>query len=151
MNGGPLRTVAVVGDGVAGWLAAAAFARRVAGVRVALVPGGRAGLADRLGGTTPAVHDFHHDLRIDTRDLIVRTGAALRDHPRGDYALSTKVGRYLRPSITEFGATFPPAVLRELLIEAGGAEVNVKLLSLGGGLVRGLLVPLSDSLGLMPQ
>ncbi|MGY2736967.1 tryptophan 7-halogenase [Sphingomonas sp. UYP23] len=78
MSGGPLRTVAVVGDGVAGWLAAVAFARRIPGVRVALVAGGRAGLADRLGGTTPAVHDFHHDLRIDTRRLIVRTGAALR-------------------------------------------------------------------------
>ena len=46
-----------------------------------------------------------------------------------------EVGRYLRPSITEFGATYPPAVLRELLIEAGGADVNVQLLSLGGGLV----------------
>ena len=46
-----------------------------------------------------------------------------------------EVGRYLRPSITEFGATYPPAVLRELLIEAGGADVHVQLLSLGGGLV----------------
>jgi D-threo-aldose 1-dehydrogenase len=28
----------------------------------------------------------------------LRTGSGLRDHPRTDYALSTKVGRYLRPS-----------------------------------------------------
>ncbi len=28
----------------------------------------------------------------------LRTGAGLRDHPRADYALSTKVGRWLRPS-----------------------------------------------------
>lgn len=28
----------------------------------------------------------------------LRTGAGLRDHPRTDYSLSTKVGRYLRPS-----------------------------------------------------
>ena len=28
----------------------------------------------------------------------LRTGAALRDHPRGEFALSTKVGRYLRPA-----------------------------------------------------
>jgi demethylmenaquinone methyltransferase / 2-methoxy-6-polyprenyl-1,4-benzoquinol methylase len=46
-----------------------------------------------------------------------------------------EVGRYLRPSVTAFGATYPPAALRELLVEAGGAEVHVRLLSLGGGLV----------------
>ena len=45
------------------------------------------------------------------------------------------VGRYLRPSITAFGAAYPPDVLRGLLVEAGGADVNVRLLSLGGGLV----------------
>ena len=78
MIDGPIRTIAVVGDGIAGWMAAAAFARRVPGARVALVPGGTPGLADRFGGTTPAAHDFHRDLRIDTRDLLVRTGGALR-------------------------------------------------------------------------
>jgi D-threo-aldose 1-dehydrogenase len=31
----------------------------------------------------------------------LRTGAALRDHPRGDFALSTKVGRWLRPASRE--------------------------------------------------
>lgn len=31
----------------------------------------------------------------------LRTGAGLRDHPRRDYALSTKVGRWLRPATTE--------------------------------------------------
>jgi D-threo-aldose 1-dehydrogenase len=31
----------------------------------------------------------------------LRTGAGLRDHPRPEYALSTKVGRWLRPSGTE--------------------------------------------------
>jgi D-threo-aldose 1-dehydrogenase len=31
----------------------------------------------------------------------LRVGAALRDHPRSDYALSTKVGRWLRPSSAE--------------------------------------------------
>jgi demethylmenaquinone methyltransferase/2-methoxy-6-polyprenyl-1,4-benzoquinol methylase len=46
-----------------------------------------------------------------------------------------EVGRYLRPSITAFGSIYPPAALRELLIEAGGADVHVRLLSLGGGLV----------------
>jgi len=46
-----------------------------------------------------------------------------------------EVGRYLRPSITAFDAAYPPAALRELLIEAGGANVNTRRLSLGGGLV----------------
>lgn len=31
----------------------------------------------------------------------LRTGAGLRDHARGDYALSTKVGRWLRPAAAE--------------------------------------------------
>ena len=31
----------------------------------------------------------------------LRTGAGLRDHPRADFALSTKVGRWLRPATTE--------------------------------------------------
>jgi demethylmenaquinone methyltransferase/2-methoxy-6-polyprenyl-1,4-benzoquinol methylase len=46
-----------------------------------------------------------------------------------------EVGRYLRPSITAFGATYPPVALRDLLIEAGGADVHIRLPSLGGGLV----------------
>ncbi len=31
----------------------------------------------------------------------LRTGSGLRDHPRAEYALSTKVGRYLRPATAE--------------------------------------------------
>jgi D-threo-aldose 1-dehydrogenase len=31
----------------------------------------------------------------------LRTGAGLRDHDRADFALSTKVGRWLRPAVTE--------------------------------------------------
>ena len=31
----------------------------------------------------------------------LRTGAGLRDHPRADFALSTKVGRTLRPSVAD--------------------------------------------------
>jgi demethylmenaquinone methyltransferase / 2-methoxy-6-polyprenyl-1,4-benzoquinol methylase len=46
-----------------------------------------------------------------------------------------EVGRYLRPSITAFDEAHPPAELRELLIEAGAANVNTRLMSLGGGLV----------------
>jgi demethylmenaquinone methyltransferase/2-methoxy-6-polyprenyl-1,4-benzoquinol methylase len=46
-----------------------------------------------------------------------------------------EVGRYLRPSITAFDAVYPPPALRELLLEAGAANVNTRRLSLGGGLV----------------
>jgi demethylmenaquinone methyltransferase / 2-methoxy-6-polyprenyl-1,4-benzoquinol methylase len=45
------------------------------------------------------------------------------------------VGRYLRPSILKFGAEYPPERLRRLLEDAGGANVHVQRLSLGGGLV----------------
>ena len=45
------------------------------------------------------------------------------------------VGRYLRPSITQFGEAYPPDALRDLLVEAGGAHVHTHLLSLGGGIV----------------
>jgi demethylmenaquinone methyltransferase/2-methoxy-6-polyprenyl-1,4-benzoquinol methylase len=46
-----------------------------------------------------------------------------------------EVGRYLRPSITAFDAVYPPPALRELLFEAGAANVNTRRMSLGGGLV----------------
>jgi demethylmenaquinone methyltransferase / 2-methoxy-6-polyprenyl-1,4-benzoquinol methylase len=45
------------------------------------------------------------------------------------------VGRYLRPSITDFSGKYPPEALRDLLTEAGGAHVHTHLLSLGGGIV----------------
>jgi len=46
-----------------------------------------------------------------------------------------EVGRYLRPSILAFDKAYPPPALRELLTRAGGANVNIRRLSLGGGLV----------------
>ena len=46
-----------------------------------------------------------------------------------------EVGRYLRPSIRKFGAEYPPEKLQQLLVDAGGADVHVQRLSLGGGLV----------------
>ena len=46
-----------------------------------------------------------------------------------------EVGRYLRPSISAFDKAYPPPALRELLTDAGGANVNTRQLSLGGGLV----------------
>ncbi|MDX6618281.1 MAG: demethylmenaquinone methyltransferase / 2-methoxy-6-polyprenyl,4-benzoquinol methylase [Gaiellales bacterium] len=46
-----------------------------------------------------------------------------------------EVGRYLRPSIRAFAAEYPPERLQQLLEDAGGAQVHVQRLSLGGGLV----------------
>ena len=47
----------------------------------------------------------------------------------------SEVGRYLRPSIRRFGAAYPPDALRAMLVEAGGANVQVQRMSLGGGIV----------------
>jgi demethylmenaquinone methyltransferase/2-methoxy-6-polyprenyl-1,4-benzoquinol methylase len=65
----------------------------------------------------------------------VYTGVGLRVLGRAVSPGWGEVGRYLRPSITAFGAAYPPAALRELLVEAGGDHVHTHLLSLGGGLV----------------
>ena len=46
-----------------------------------------------------------------------------------------EVGEFLGPSIREFGERFPPERLATLFAAAGLAEVHVRLLSLGGGLV----------------
>jgi demethylmenaquinone methyltransferase/2-methoxy-6-polyprenyl-1,4-benzoquinol methylase len=46
-----------------------------------------------------------------------------------------EVGRYLRPSIRTFGAEYPPERLRAMLTGAGGGDVHVQRLSLGGGIV----------------
>lgn len=46
-----------------------------------------------------------------------------------------EVGRYLRPSISAFAASYPPARLRSLCEEAGAVDVHVRRLSLGGGVV----------------
>ncbi len=75
-----IRTVAVAGDGVAGWSAAAAFAKRVPGVAVAVVPvpGAERSMADLLGGTLPSARDFHRDIGIDERHLLGNTGSGIR-------------------------------------------------------------------------
>jgi demethylmenaquinone methyltransferase/2-methoxy-6-polyprenyl-1,4-benzoquinol methylase len=46
-----------------------------------------------------------------------------------------EVGRYLGPSIRTFGSEYPPERLRAMLTAAGGGDVHVQRLSLGGGLV----------------
>ncbi|HEX8553925.1 MAG TPA: tryptophan 7-halogenase, partial [Sphingomonas sp.] len=75
-----IRTVAVAGHGVAAWSAAAAFAKRVPTVTVAVVPvpGSASSMADVLGGTVPSVRDFHRDIGVDERHLMASTGGSFR-------------------------------------------------------------------------
>jgi tryptophan halogenase len=75
-----IRTIAVVGDGVAGWSAAAALKARVPGISVALIPVAelRPGFVDLLGGASPSIGEFHTDIGLDERDVLTRTGASIR-------------------------------------------------------------------------
>jgi hypothetical protein len=73
-------TIAVVGDGVAGWSAAAALKSRVPGISVALIPVAelRPGFVDLFGGASPSIGEFHTDIGLDERDVLTRTGASIR-------------------------------------------------------------------------
>jgi tryptophan halogenase len=76
----PIRTIAVVGDGIAAWTAAAALAVRLPGVRVAMVPHAarHRAMVDTIGATTPAALPFHADVGWDWRDALARAGGAIR-------------------------------------------------------------------------
>ncbi|WP_404336856.1 tryptophan 7-halogenase [Sphingomonas sp. MMS12-HWE2-04] len=73
-----IRSVAVLGGGIVALSAAAAFARALPGVAVTLIetPVDPAALADRLPGSTSAIHRFHAAIGIEEAALI-RSGAAL--------------------------------------------------------------------------
>lgn len=73
----PIRSVAVVGDGIVGLTAARAIAWALPQVAVTIVetPPDPAALADRLSGTLPAINPFHAWLGIDETAL-VREGIA---------------------------------------------------------------------------
>jgi tryptophan halogenase len=75
-----IRTIAVVGNGIAGWSTAAALKSRIPGVSVAMVPVRelQPGFVDLLGGAAPSIGEFHKDIGLDERDVTVRTGAAVR-------------------------------------------------------------------------
>ena len=75
-----IRTLAVVGDGVAGWTAAAALARRIPHLSVAVVPVAklRPAMVDLFGGAAPSIADFHRDIGLAEQDVVVRTGSGFR-------------------------------------------------------------------------
>lgn len=78
MSASAIRTLAVLGGGITGLSAATAFARALPQLAVTVIetPPDPGALADRLPGTTTAVHRFHAAIGLDERALI-RSGAAL--------------------------------------------------------------------------
>lgn len=80
MTDARIRTVAVVGQGLAAWSAAAALRKRVPGLAVAVVPVAafRPGFVDLTGAAAPSIGDFHRDIGLSEADVVVRTGAGFR-------------------------------------------------------------------------
>ncbi|MGK6353601.1 FAD-dependent oxidoreductase [Sphingomonas sp. DT-207] len=77
MSDRTIRSIAVLGGGIVGLSAAAALARTFPAARVELVetPDDAAALADRLPGSTTAVHRCHASIGLDEQQP-VRAGAA---------------------------------------------------------------------------
>ena len=72
-----IRSVLILGGGLTGLSAAAAFARALPRVRITLVetPADPAALADRMPGTLPAIHAFHRAIGL-SEEALLRSGAA---------------------------------------------------------------------------
>lgn len=79
MTAGPIRTIAIAGDGVAGWAAAATLARRLRGVAVHVVPvDAPPQVTDVLATMEPAARAFHDRLRLSQGEVIAATRGTLR-------------------------------------------------------------------------
>lgn len=78
MSDRAIRSVAILGGGITGLSAALAFARALPQIAVTLVetPPDPAALADRLPGSTTAIHRFHASMGIEEQAL-VRAGIAV--------------------------------------------------------------------------
>jgi tryptophan halogenase len=73
-----IRSILILGGGLTGLSAAAAFARALPRVRLTLVdtPPDPAALADHMPGSHPAIHHFHAAIGLDEAALL-RSGAAV--------------------------------------------------------------------------
>ncbi|ATY32384.1 tryptophan 7-halogenase [Sphingomonas psychrotolerans] len=78
MSDRAIRSIAILGGGITGLSAAAAFARALPQLAITVIetPPDPAALADRLPGSTSAIHRFHASIGLDERDLL-RAGAAV--------------------------------------------------------------------------
>lgn len=82
-----IRSIVILGGGIVGVSAAAAFARALPRVRIELIetPVEPAALADRLAGTLPTIHRFHASVGLDEADLVRRGIATHRLGSRFDH------------------------------------------------------------------
>lgn len=80
IRGAPIRTIAIAGEGIVAWLAAAAIKKRLPWLTVTIVasPVPDNALADRLGIALPSIVEFHSDIGLTEADTVVRLGSGFR-------------------------------------------------------------------------
>ncbi|TGX55205.1 tryptophan 7-halogenase [Sphingomonas gei] len=78
MSDRAIRSIAILGGGIVGLSAAAAFARALPQLAITVIetPPDPAALADRLPGSTSAIHRFHASIGLEEQALL-RAGAAV--------------------------------------------------------------------------
>lgn len=74
-----MKRVVVAGGGTAGWIAAAALAKRLGSlIEVTLVESDEIGRIGVGESTVPTAHTFHHLIGIDEREFMSETGSAFK-------------------------------------------------------------------------
>lgn len=143
-----IRTIAVVGNGVAAWSAAAALKKRIPDVAVAVVPVAvfRPGFVDLVGAAAPSIGNFHRDLGLDETDVVVRTGGSFRLGTR--FTGWTGDGSGYIHAYGPAGQAIERVPFAPLWVRDGGSDAPFDAFSPGAVLARaGRFVPAG---GLMP-
>ena len=80
MTAAPIRDVVVAGGGLLGWSAATALRRKLPALRVTVLPLAPPpdALVERIGSTLPSIVEFHGDIGLDNREVLLRAGCGLR-------------------------------------------------------------------------
>lgn len=80
MSDNQIRMVAVAGNGLVAWSAAAAIRRRLPILSVTIIPSAAdpAALADRIESSLPSISDFHQDIGLAEANTIARAGSGIR-------------------------------------------------------------------------